>query len=31
MVIAWSMLIPAGGVVARYYKVTPGQDFPRVI
>ncbi len=30
MVTAWGLLIPAGGVVARYYKVMPGQDFPRV-
>ena len=30
MLTAWALLIPAGGVVARYYKVMPGQDFPRV-
>ena len=30
MLAAWGLLIPAGGVVGRYYKVMPGQDFPRV-
>ena len=30
MLTAWGLLIPAGGVVARHYKVLPGQDFPRV-
>ncbi len=30
MLTAWALLIPAGSVVARYYKVMPGQDFPRV-
>ncbi len=31
MVTAWTVLIPAGGVAARYFKVMPGQDFPRVV
>lgn len=31
MIASWSVLIPAGGVIARYFKVTPGQDFPRVV
>lgn len=30
MVTAWGVMIPAGGVAARYFKVMPGQDFPRV-
>ena len=30
MLTAWGLLIPAGGVVARYFEVMPGQDFPRV-
>ncbi len=29
MVLAWGVLIPLGVVVARYFKVTPGQDWPR--
>lgn len=28
MVVAWSFLVPAGIVVARFYKVTPRQRFP---
>ncbi len=28
MVLAWSVLIPLGVLVARFYKVTPKQDFP---
>lgn len=28
MVLAWSLLIPVGIVVARFYKVTPAQRFP---
>jgi hypothetical protein len=28
MVLAWSVLIPLGVIVARFYKVTPRQDFP---
>lgn len=31
MLTAWGLLIPAGGVVARYFKVMPEQDFPRVV
>ena len=31
MLTAWGILIPAGGVIARYFKVMPGQDFPRVV
>ncbi len=31
MLTAWGLLIPAGGIVARYFKVMPGQDFPRVV
>jgi hypothetical protein len=30
MVLAWSVLIPLGVLIARFYKVTPKQDFPRV-
>lgn len=30
MIIAWSVLIPIGIIVARFYKVTPKQDFPLV-
>ena len=30
MVASWGVLIPAGGVVARYFKVVPRQDFPRL-
>ncbi len=29
MVLAWGILIPLGILVARYFKVTPGQDWPR--
>lgn len=31
MVLAWAVLLPLGFVLARYYKVTPGQDWPRVL
>jgi hypothetical protein len=31
MVLAWSVLIPLGVIAARFYKVTPKQDFPRVL
>jgi hypothetical protein len=31
MVLAWSVLIPLGVIAARFYKVTPQQDFPRVL
>ncbi len=29
MVLAWGVLIPLGILIARYFKVTPGQDWPR--
>lgn len=29
MVVAWSALAPAGVIAARYFKVWPGQDWPR--
>lgn len=29
MVLAWGVLLPLGALVARYYKVTPRQDWPR--
>ncbi|MDD9799853.1 MAG: cytochrome and DOMON domain-containing protein [Gammaproteobacteria bacterium] len=29
MLLAWGLLVPLGIVIARYYKVLPGQDFPR--
>lgn len=28
MVLAWGILIPAGALIARYFKVLPGQDWP---
>jgi hypothetical protein len=28
MVLAWGILIPLGGLIARYLKVLPGQDWP---
>ena len=31
MLTAWGFLMPAGGIAARYFKVMPGQDFPRVV
>ncbi|MEM7318408.1 MAG: cytochrome b561 domain-containing protein [Pseudomonadota bacterium] len=31
MVIGWGVLIPTGIVIARYFKVTPGQDWPRAL
>ena len=31
MLTAWGVLMPAGGAAARYFKVMPGQDFPRVV
>ena len=31
MVLAWSVLIPLGVIVARFYKVTPRQDFPAIL
>ena len=29
MVLAWVVLMPVGFLVARFYKITPGQDWPR--
>ncbi len=29
MVLAWAILLPLGAVAARYFKVTPKQDWPR--
>lgn len=29
MLLAWGVLMPLGIVIARYFKVLPGQDFPR--
>jgi hypothetical protein len=29
MVLAWAILMPAAFVVARFYKIMPGQDWPR--
>ena len=29
MVLAWAILLPLGAVAARYFKVTPQQDWPR--
>ena len=31
MVWSWSFLLPVGMLAARYFKVTPGQDWPRVL
>ena len=31
MVLSWSFLLPIGMLAARYFKVTPGQDWPRVL
>ncbi len=31
MVLAWAILVPLGVIAARYYKVTPMQDWPRVL
>ena len=31
MVLAWSILAPVGVLLARYFKVWPGQDWPRVL
>jgi hypothetical protein len=31
MVAAWLILLPAGALMARYFKVTRGQDYPRVL
>jgi hypothetical protein len=29
MVLSWAVLLPLGVIIARFYKVTPGQDWPR--
>jgi hypothetical protein len=31
MVIAWGVFVPVGIVLSRFYKVTPAQDWPRVL
>ncbi len=31
MVLAWGVLLPVGALVARYFKVTPRQDWPHVL
>ena len=31
MVLAWGVLLPVGALVARYYKVLPGQGWPQVL
>lgn len=31
MVIAWGIFVPVGILLSRFYKVTPGQDWPRVL
>jgi hypothetical protein len=31
MVLAWGVLLPLGTLVARFFKVLPGQDWPRVL
>jgi hypothetical protein len=31
MVLAWGFCLPLGALVARYFKVTPGQDWPHVL
>ncbi len=31
MVLAWAILLPLGALVARYFKVMPGQDWPRAV
>jgi hypothetical protein len=31
MVLSWSFLLPVGMLAARYFKVTPGQDWPRAL
>jgi hypothetical protein len=30
MILAWGAMLPLGGILARYFKVTPAQDFPAV-
>lgn len=31
MVLAWAVLLPLGALAARYFKITPRQDWPRVL
>ena len=31
MVLGWGLLLPLGALVARFYKVVPTQDWPRVL
>jgi len=31
MVLAWGIMVPVGTLLSRFYKVTPGQDWPRVL
>ncbi|WP_028745445.1 cytochrome b561 domain-containing protein [Rhizobium mesoamericanum] len=31
MVMAWSVLVPIGVIAARFFKIFPGQDWPRVL
>lgn len=31
MVAGWSVVLPLGMLIARFFKVTPGQDWPRVL
>lgn len=31
MVLSWGVLLPLGALVARFFKVLPGQDWPRVL
>lgn len=31
MVLAWFVLLPGGALIARFFKVLPGQDFPAVL
>lgn len=31
MVLAWGVLLPLGALAARYFKIVPGQDWPRVL
>ena len=31
MVLGWSVLLPLGILIARFFKIIPGQDWPRVL
>lgn len=31
MVVAWAVLFPLGVIIARFFKIMPGQDWPRVV